>query len=129
MSKVSPLQRRGPGTGVDPLPASQDSVHPAANSPFCQRRKDCLWPSVPAHPPAPQTPPPAPTPRWGLALEGALEASGSHVGLPGEVFGRRASGWSFPKPWVQEKHRLEPGCDGTGLGCGVYGGMSGSLVP
>lgn len=32
---------------------------------------------------------------------------------------------SLPKPWVQEEHRLEPVCDGTRLGCGVYGGLSG----
>lgn len=54
--------------------------------------------------------PPALTPGWGLALEGALEASGSHVGLPGEVFGRRASGWLLSQTL---------GIGGTQAGAGV----------
>lgn len=36
---------------------------------------------------------------------------------------------SLAKPWVQEEHRLEPVCDGTGLGCGVYGGRQSRAPP
>lgn len=66
-----------------------------------QRRKDYLWPLrlpvlQPLRPPG-----------RGLALGWGMEASGSHAGLPGEVYGRRASGWLLLKPLLQDGHRLE----------------------